>query len=198
MTTKALAKQKKVDQHVLDAHWQFVEEFSKESDRAAVIVGAARLDILLYQLLKKFLRPCTSNNDELLEGDSPLATYSSRIHACHRLGLIDDHMARALHLIRKIRNSFAHEVSTTDLSMGSHKDRIRELVGPFRHYDGFDEARAMDTFKHVSGSAADFRVVMAIVTSRLEGAIERVAPIDLSNQRTLIPESWKEGEEVAS
>lgn len=198
MTAKAPAKQKKIDPHVSEAHSQFVEEFSKESDRAAVIVGAARLDILLYQLLKKFLRPCTSNNDELLEGDSPLATYSSRIHACHRLGLIDDHVARALHLIRKIRNSFAHEVSATDLSTGSHRDRIRELVGPFRNYDGFDEARAMDAFKHVSGCAADFRVVMAIVTARLEGAIERIDPIDLSKQQTLIPQTWKEGGEVAS
>src|SRR5437016_8187867 len=82
----------------------FVDDFAKESDRAAVIVGAAKLDLLLYQLLEKVLLPSTSNTDELLAGDSGLSTFHSRIHAAHRLGFIDDQLARALHLIRKIRN----------------------------------------------------------------------------------------------
>src|SRR5438270_10281747 len=39
--------------------------------------------------------------------------------------------SRALHLIRRIRNSFAHEVSGAKLDSGPHRDRIRELAAPF-------------------------------------------------------------------
>jgi hypothetical protein len=90
----------------------FFDEFKNETDRAAVIVGAAKLDYLLYQILGRYLLPITgTKDDELLEGDSPLSTFSSRINLCHRLGLIDTQFARSLHLVRKIRNTFAHEVS---------------------------------------------------------------------------------------
>lgn len=47
---------------------EFVTEFSGESDRAAVILGAAKLDYLLYQILQKYLIPNASGRDELLEG----------------------------------------------------------------------------------------------------------------------------------
>jgi len=51
---------------------KFMSEFMAESDRAAVILGAAKLDLLLYQLLSKFLVASPSSKDELLDGDSPL------------------------------------------------------------------------------------------------------------------------------
>src|SRR5688572_21694479 len=86
---------------------EFIDEFKSESDRAAVILGAAKLDLLLYQLIQGVLVPSTSKVDELLDGDSPLGTFSSRITIAHRLKLIDDNFCRALNLIRKIRNSFA-------------------------------------------------------------------------------------------
>jgi hypothetical protein len=106
----------------------FIKEFKDESDRAAVILGAAKLDILLYQLLKTSLRPSTSRSDELLDSDGPLATFNARIVFCHRLGLINDEFCRVLHLIRKIRNSFAHELGGISLDSGAHGDRIRELA----------------------------------------------------------------------
>jgi hypothetical protein len=50
----------------------FLEEFRTESDRAAVILAAARIDLHLYHLLQHVLLPNPSKSDELLEGDSPL------------------------------------------------------------------------------------------------------------------------------
>ena len=92
-----------MDNREVDALLEFNDYFSSEGDRAAVILGVARLDIVLGQLLKLVLRPCPSRVDELLDGDSPLSTFSAKI-SCHRLRLIDDGAARALNLIRKIRN----------------------------------------------------------------------------------------------
>lgn len=148
---------------------QFIEEFKNESDRAAVILGAAKLDLLLNQLLQAALLPCTGKNDELLDGDGPLSTFSSRITLCHRLGLIDDDFCRALHLIRRIRNSFAHELSGVSLESGAHRDRIRELVAPLEKHDSYTYLLE-SYFGDKAGPAGQFRTAVALASLRLEGA----------------------------
>src|SRR5262249_48186648 len=109
----------------VEAFRAFVADFSTESDRAAVIVGAAQLDNLLRQILERYLLPVAGSKDDLLDSDAGLGTFSARTHACFRLGLIDPDLTRALHLIRRIRNDFAHETSAKDLSAGAHADRIK-------------------------------------------------------------------------
>src|SRR5712671_3608266 len=88
-------KTKPRDPRAFDAFSAFIEEFARETDRAAVVLGAARLDAQLYQLISKMLTPCSGSNDELLDGDSPLATLSAKINIAYRLGLIDAYLARA-------------------------------------------------------------------------------------------------------
>tara|TARA_R110002096_G_scaffold92724_1_gene209388 strand:+ start:87 stop:695 length:609 start_codon:yes stop_codon:yes gene_type:complete len=180
------------DDRTKEAYHYFVKEFSKESDRAAVILGAAKLDILLYQILVATLKPSPTSTDALLDGDSPLSTFSSRINLCHRLGLIDDQLARALNIIRKIRNSFAHEISSTTLSSGSHSDRIRELLTPFSHY-----RKQFEFFKSLwveqndmSGPSGDFRVAIAVVGARLETTFASASDISRQSPITLVPQSW--------
>jgi DNA-binding MltR family transcriptional regulator len=112
----------------------FAEEFEKESDRAAVILVSAKLDELLHLALTKKLLPCPTAQDDLLRTDGPISSFSSRITLAHRLGLIDDAFAKTLHLIRRIRNDFAHESAGAQLSSGSHADRIRNLFLPFKKY----------------------------------------------------------------
>jgi len=164
----------------------FVAEFREESDRAAVILGAAKLDLLLYQILQKALRPCTSKSDELLDGDTPLGSFSSRIAICHRLGILDEHLTRSLHLVRRIRNSFAHELSGSDLNSGAHRDRIRELISPLKDNDLYKSA--LDRyFPDCTGPAGEFRAIVAILSLRLEGAFEALTPICLKKSWTLVP-----------
>jgi hypothetical protein len=67
----------------------FVEEFRSESDRAAVILGVAKLDVVMYQIIQQALLPSASSNDELLDGDTPLSTFSAKINFLYRLGIID-------------------------------------------------------------------------------------------------------------
>lgn len=167
---------------------KFVEEFKSESDRAAVILGAAKLDVLLYQLLQAALRPCTGKSDELLDGDSPLATFSARIAMSHRLGLIDDDFCRALHLIRRIRNSFAHELSGISLDSGAHRDRIRELVAPLKKHESFDYVLEK-YFGDKAGSAGEFRTAVALASLRLEGACNDTTPSP-TTPWTLIPHGF--------
>jgi hypothetical protein len=94
---------------------KFAQEFHAESDRAAVILGAAKLDELLRELLEKCFLPKVGDYDELLGdegGERPLSALSARINAAYRLGLISADFTRSLHRVRKIRNRFAHRVPT--------------------------------------------------------------------------------------
>lgn len=175
---------------LFDNYNSFVQEFSKETDRAAVILGAAKLDILLSQILQRTLLPCVGHRDELLDNDAPLGTFGSRIQMCFRLGLIDSELTRALNLIRKIRNEFAHETSAVNLSSGSYRDRIRDLTAPMRGFDAFERFTNQSQFSHVSAAAKDFRAALALVCARLEGAVDTVQPFPTERVRGLIPNSW--------
>jgi len=183
----------------IDEFVSFVQEFEGETDRAAVILGAAKLDTLLYQLLSKFLFPSPTGIDEMLEGDSPLSTFSSRINISYRLGLIDAHFAKALHLIRKIRNAFAHELSGCTLDSGAQRDRVKELVLPFRKMPIIKvfEKEFFEERKH-SGPSAEFRTILSLMIMNLEHAILRVKPISNEKVFKLILDHWKEWKEPES
>lgn len=173
-----------------EAFEEFVREFKNESDRAAVILGAAKLDLLLYQLIEKYLLPSPTGKDNLLDSESALGTFSARINAAYRLGLIDADFARALHLIRKTRNAFAHEVAGCTLQSGAHRDRVREITAPFMKYQGFYDVRKQH-FQDERGPHIDFRVALAIMAGRLEKAFLDVERLSSVHQKTLIGENWK-------
>ena len=170
----------------------FIKEFEDETDRAAVILGAAKLDTLLYQLLGKFFLPSPAGRDELLDGDSPLSTFSARINTAYRLGLIDAPFSRALHLIRRIRNSFAHELSGCNLDSGAHRDRVKELVLPFKglpFVKKFEEGFYSERKR--SGPSAEFRTVLAIMTARLDFAVLWIRGVQNDQVLKLIEEGWE-------
>jgi hypothetical protein len=123
-----------------DVFDQFAEELLRERNaRPLIIVGAAKVDGLLLEIVGGFLLPKRANgnqNDELLEGDTPLATFSARIKICHRLGLIDVTLCRTLDHLRIIRNLCAHSISF-DHAKPPVRDRLtelRNLLGNRRSY----------------------------------------------------------------
>lgn len=101
------------------------EQFARESDRAAAVLVGAMLDRALGDLLERCLLPPLKPERSLLYGNNaPLGTLSARIDAAHQLGLISRYMARDLHLVRKIRNEFAHH----PLQATFGEERIRDWV----------------------------------------------------------------------
>lgn len=168
---------------------EILNEFKKESDRATVILGAAKLDAQLYLLLSKFLKPSINSQDDLLDGDNPLGTLSSKINISYRLGLIDSHFAKSLHLIRKIRNSFAHEFKTLSLSTGGHADRVRELVVHFKDYVGYQDYKE-EQYGNENNLANDFRIILAVAIIRTDTAIHYCNTISTEGV-VLIPPVWK-------
>ena len=82
-----------------------------ESTRAKVVLAACYIDELLYQLLALALRPVDTVKDPLLDGpQAPLGTFSAKIDLAFRLGLIVQKVQKRIHLVRKIRNEFAHNL----------------------------------------------------------------------------------------
>jgi len=169
---------------------KFIEEFENETDRAAVVLGAAKLDLVLYQILQSYLLPSASSKDSLFDGDSPLSTFSSKIDLTFRLGLIDAAFARALHLVRKIRNSFAHDVSGCSLTNGAQSDRVKQLCLPMKQYKTFYSFNEK-MFKENQGVAADFRTTLGLLIGRLEFQLTRITPTESPRTQTLIGSSWK-------
>ncbi len=85
----------------------------ERSGRLLVIIGSSKVDDLLFEILNLYLLPKrskASDQDELLDGDRPLSSFSARIKMCCRLGLIDETMYLSLERLRALRNQSAHSV----------------------------------------------------------------------------------------
>ena len=122
------------DDFILDEyadHFDSILEngLEKESDRAVVIIAVALFDEALLNLLKASLVPNPTTSDDLFDSpNAPFSTFSTKISVTHRLGLISKRMARDLHIIRKIRNQFAHNLSGCSFEDSSVKSRVIELI----------------------------------------------------------------------
>src|SRR5215218_364628 len=99
----------RMSERILDEFKEFYVEYSKESDKAAVIMGIEKLDNLLFQILNKILIPNPSQKDDLFDTDMPLSTFSSKINLCYRLGIVDNLTTKSLNLMKKIKADMINE-----------------------------------------------------------------------------------------
>lgn len=107
---------------------KFNEQLKAESNRGAVIVGAALIDESLEQLLKARLAPHKGKEDELFDIPyAPLSTLSAKIDFAYRVGIIRASVKSTCHLLRKVRNDFAHSSGNLDFNSPKVQGRIREL-----------------------------------------------------------------------
>lgn len=107
----------------------FFREFYKETARASVILAAAMLEQGVSNFIQAYLVPVSSGDDNLFNGpNAPLASFSAKIDMAYRVGLISPKMCRDLHLIRKIRNEFAHNVTGCSFENMSVRSRVVELT----------------------------------------------------------------------
>lgn len=111
-------------------HWTdyFEREALAETGRSVAIVTASVLDTGLGTLLKAALLPSPTATDPLFDGAyAPMGGFSAEIDFALRLGLISPGVAQSLHLVRKIRNDFAHGTGTSSFSDHHIRHRVREL-----------------------------------------------------------------------
>lgn len=122
----------------IDQFDSFVEDLLGEKlPRPIIIVGASKIDDLLYNILGKYLLdPHDKKNDELLKGDNPLTTFSSRIKISYRLGLIDITLYKILEKIRSLRNLCAHSVEfdVKKSPVREHCNDLKRMLSPRKSF----------------------------------------------------------------
>jgi DNA-binding MltR family transcriptional regulator len=165
MQKKTVGKIRRSD---LLAFIDFYNNLKSESDRAAVILGTSKIELLLLQIIQKHLLPCPASKDDIFEGEGPLSTFSSRINLAYRLGLIDATLSHSLHIIRKIRNDFAHETSAGNLDKVPHRDRVNTLTAQFVKTEVYQEFKKIILKKPTSSTKDSFRVIISLFVLVLE------------------------------
>lgn len=106
-------------------------ELEKESDRGCVVLAFAWMDEQITINLRRYLLPSgkgSEKSDELLGPGKPLGDASAKIDLCCRLGIIIPRTRDSLHLMRRLRNEFAHISSPLTFDAPGVRSRILAIV----------------------------------------------------------------------
>ena len=105
-----------------------IDETHQAPDRSAVILATAEIDQTLRELLEAyFLGPSATSKKygfSLFGPDEPAGSFSARIELSFRAGLVSEWCQKEAHLLRRIRNEFAHKT----LGYSFKSSPVRELV----------------------------------------------------------------------
>ncbi|MCP1843675.1 hypothetical protein ACVIHI_003406 [Bradyrhizobium sp. USDA 4524] len=100
--------------------YELIRRLGDESERGMAVLVGAELDRALGLVLCAYLPPGRARKALFSGGAAPLGSFASKIDLCRVLHLISEGEYAALHVIRKIRNEFAHD---PDASFASQKIR---------------------------------------------------------------------------
>ncbi len=90
-------------------------------------MAAAFIEDKIGHLIESYLADDKKIRERFLKNNGPLATFSSKLDLAFLLGLIPKNIFNDLHLLRKIRNEFAHSASLMTFESPSIKDRVYAL-----------------------------------------------------------------------
>jgi hypothetical protein len=120
------------DSEAIKRSLELVKEIESQTDRGAAIVGAAWLEEELSAAIQSFLHHDPKASQRLFGRSGAISTFSAKIDLARVLGMCTAAIASDLHIIREVRNEFAHSVLSKEnnaLSFGtpSLKDRCLGL-----------------------------------------------------------------------
>jgi DNA-binding MltR family transcriptional regulator len=104
-----------------------VEDYHKESDRAAIVLAGSFVEHYLAAYIKRFMIEDEAVTKKLFRGFGPFSTFDQRISGAYAFKLIPSHIRDDLELIRHIRNHFAHSPHATSLTDAEVRDKFYEL-----------------------------------------------------------------------
>lgn len=78
------------------------------------------------RLLQAVLIDSPNRNDGLFHADRPLGYFRAKISLAHRLGLIESPVEKALHILRRVRNDFAHSTASASLADPAYAGRLAQ------------------------------------------------------------------------
>ena len=91
-----------------------VKEIETQTDRGAAIIGSAWVEEELYAAIESFLEKDKNAWERLFRKSGPLSSFSAKIDLARLLGVVSGIVASDLHIIRGVRNEFAHSILDKD------------------------------------------------------------------------------------
>jgi hypothetical protein len=107
---------------------QAVEEMEATSDRAAAIVIASLVESRLTSVLQAAMVDVPSIKKDLFRSSGPLGSFAAKIDLALLTGLLTEDAHKDLHIMRRIRNEFAHELTPIQFDTNA---RVRQLAQNF-------------------------------------------------------------------
>jgi hypothetical protein len=163
----------------------FLFQLAKESERASVVMGVAQIDLALEKALKRLMNPNPGGQDDLFDQERPLSSLAAKTALAYRLGLIDSDFEHALHMMRKIRNDFAHSPQTEHLSQPRHQSRLKEVLQAVKSVEAFKRAEALFTKAIKQADLVHFCAAVAVLLFQLEWSILENNRINVNYVATL-------------
>ena len=161
---------------------EFIANLIQESDRALVILAAARLDVGLERLLKRVMLHHPKGQDNLFSQERPLRTFGAKIALAYRLGLIDGDFEHALRMVQRTRNEFAHSIEDASFSDPRTMSRLDEITNIAQQSKWWDEIHASQVVRDPripvssSKSGLDFCTAISMMVVALEAAVRCTEP----------------------
>lgn len=163
---------------------ELVDEILDErNDRSLIILCSSIIDEQLYSILNSYLINPLKKDDDLLKGDNPLSTFSSRIKMVYRIGIIDNSFREVLDNVRKIRNLSAHSVEL-NLTKSPIKDHILSLKKSVVDRPSFNltKKRFFENNVNNSNEVKAFFVTICVILEAINNSITKIN----GNEKTII------------
>lgn len=147
-------------------------ELEKESDRGCALVAAAYLENEINELLDCFfIKQGARARAALFDFNGPVGTFSSKIKMSAALGLLPEEIHKALDIIRKIRNEFAHLHEPLDFESTKVKQQVINLLPSF---DASQESTRDGFIMKIQSIAATIHLCIAHTFPRVVPEYEQV------------------------
>lgn len=130
------------------SHNLIVSEIEEQSDRAAAILAVSFLEDRFTSLLKLWFADEPSVIRNMLGGHGPLGTFAAKIDMGLLLGIIEKKRHTELHLIRKIRNEFAHGIE--NLTFDTNVIRAKCAAFSVPHQDDVASSDELEVLKNTN------------------------------------------------
>ncbi len=95
---------------------RIINNIEKGEDRTAAILGASYLEDRLTDAIKARLVTDNKVHGQFFKGYGPLSSFRAKIDLAYLMKIIPKEMRDTLHIIRDVRNRFAHRVRLIPLS----------------------------------------------------------------------------------
>jgi len=154
----------------------------EERGRGAVLVGVARVDAALEHLLQAVMTPGPAKADGLFLPERPLGSIGAKIALASRLGLIDSGIERALNVLRKLRNTFAHSAESASLTDPAHSNRLCEVYAEARSnplwvpLQSVLAAQPPSAHGPLDPALRDYILLITILVAFLEATAQQLTP----------------------